>query len=281
MSDENEQNEEAIALDSASNGAGKVAKSKPAKVLPTDRCGFEKQLGILRGYAVASGAERKSVSNKEVSAIVGIHDGTISNCNPFFSDIGFIERDGYKNRPTEAVFSYANSFEWEPATAAAKLAAVLETSWAATALLPRLAFRPMSRDEAITVLADAAKASKDYKVQLEYVLEYLRVAGLVVVDNNTVTATPRSRPDTTQHGEEQKKKEVQRPPTGNELHDGDPRSERFHIPIPGKPSALVVVPRDLTTDDWDMLQVMLQAYIKRLQTVAGRTASAQADDEDK
>ena len=39
--------------------------------------------------------------------------------------------------------------------------------------------------------------------------------------------------------------------------------ERFEIPIPGKPSVRVIVPRDLDGDDWEMLQSMITVYIKR------------------
>lgn len=47
-------------------------------------------------------------------------------------------------------------------------------------------------------------------------------------------------------------------------HDGDNEEvERFEIPIPGKPSVRVIVPRDLDGDDWEMLQSMITVYIKR------------------
>jgi hypothetical protein len=40
--------------------------------------------------------------------------------------------------------------------------------------------------------------------------------------------------------------------------------ERFTIPIPGKDAAVITVPRDLDADDWDMLSMMIETYIKRL-----------------
>ncbi|MGE5534965.1 MAG: hypothetical protein ACM3W7_05565 [Acidobacteriota bacterium] len=282
MSDDKEQ----VAVTTASTDASaaatgnKAPKAKPIKVLPTDRLGHEKQLSVLRGYAAAAGPERKSVSHKEVAAIVKIHEGTISNCNPFFADVGLIERDGYRYRPAEAVLDYANSFEWDAAGAAAKMAAMFESHWAAKALLPRLAFRSMPREEAIGVLAEAAKATKDYKVQLEYMLEYLRVVGLVISDGNTVSAAARVRPDvSTQQPPAQQAAQSPSNARDNELHEGDPTGERFHIPIPGKKSALIVVPRNLTPDDWDMLQTMLKAYIARLQKLTQPAVGS--DDEQK
>lgn len=41
--------------------------------------------------------------------------------------------------------------------------------------------------------------------------------------------------------------------------------DKFQIPIPGKKSAVVTIPKNLSPDDWAMLTIMLNAYIKRLQ----------------
>jgi hypothetical protein len=40
---------------------------------------------------------------------------------------------------------------------------------------------------------------------------------------------------------------------------------RFSIPVPGKASATIIVPSDVTAEDWRMLDVMMQAYIQRMQ----------------
>lgn len=47
----------------------------------------------------------------------------------------------------------------------------------------------------------------------------------------------------------------------DEFEDDD--VERFEIPVPGKSSVRVIVPRDLDADDWEMLQSMITVYIKR------------------
>lgn len=165
----------------------KAARAKPVKVLPTERLGFEKQLGVLRGYAAASGAERKAVSNRDVGAIVQIHENTVSICNPFFQDLGLLTKEGMKNRPSDEVADYAQAFEWESEKAASKLAGVFRKSWFGAALIPKLIFRPLTKDEATTFLANEAKAPKEYKTNLEIVLEYLRVAGVINSDGSTIT----------------------------------------------------------------------------------------------
>lgn len=51
---------------------------------------------------------------------------------------------------------------------------------------------------------------------------------------------------------------------GGDGGDGQqPGRLRFEVPIPGKPSAVVMVPDDLDADDWAMLSSMMTTYIER------------------
>lgn len=179
--------------------SARTTKAKPIKVLPTERLGFEKQLGVLRGYAAASGADRKAVSNKDVGAIVQIHENTVSICNPFFQDVGLLSKEGMRSRPSDEVVDYAQAFEWDQEKAASKLACVLRKSWFGAALIPKLTFRPLSKDEATTFLANEAKAPKEYKANLEIILEYLRAAGVIQSDGATITLGPNAK-DSSENG---------------------------------------------------------------------------------
>lgn len=174
------------------NIAAKAAKTKPTKILPTDRVGFDKQLALLRGYAAASGVDKKPVSNNEVSGVVGIHAGSVSNCNPFFSDVGLIVREAGVYKPSDAVFDYANSYEWDADGAASKLGPVIGGAWFSTVLLPRLNFRSLTKDEAIKVLAEESKATPDYRDQLSLLIDYMAAAGIISVEGNAVAKRAQS-----------------------------------------------------------------------------------------
>lgn len=41
--------------------------------------------------------------------------------------------------------------------------------------------------------------------------------------------------------------------------------QKFQIPIPGKPNAIFIIPKDLSQDEWAMLKTMLDAYVALLQ----------------
>lgn len=177
----------------------KPVKARLVKVIPTDRVSFEKQLSALRAYAAASGQEKKAVTNDEVAAVMSdLAPSSISLCNPFFSDVGLLIPEGRKQRPDEAVFDFQHAFEWSPESAGEKLHGVFADTWAAKALVPKLTFRELSKDEAIHFLAEESKATKAHRRNLETLLEFLNVAGVVRVEGNTVlkaNGSPAKEPD--------------------------------------------------------------------------------------
>lgn len=160
---------------------------KSRKALPTDRVTFVKQLDILRAAAAASGPTRKPVSNDDIAKVVNIHFNSISNCNPFFLETGLFTRQKHQNIPCDEVFAYAERYEWEQDKAAYKLAPVIRKTWFCLTLIPKLTFRSLLLDEAISFLADEAGASKEYRDQLAVLIEYMRVAGIVSIEGSTVS----------------------------------------------------------------------------------------------
>jgi hypothetical protein len=58
--------------------------------------------------------------------------------------------------------------------------------------------------------------------------------------------------------------------------DGEPPDNtlKFEVPIPGKPSATVIVPADLDADDWEMLSSMMTTYINRWKKFTVKPAQA-------
>lgn len=249
--------------------APRVSRTKPTRSLPTDRVGFDKQLVILRAYAKASAAaDGQAVSNADVSKYADVHAGSISVCNQFWNDVGLLARDGNRNRPDEAVIEFDQASEWNPERAGVKLARVLEGSWFAQALTRKLALRSsIPRAEAVEFLAEEARAGKEYRLHLEMLIDYLRAAGLVIADGTNIARPPRQEEDQPpartvaaagHAASSDSSKSAAR-------SDESPRAdvERFSIPLPGKSSVVIEMPKDLDHDDWVMLGSMLAQYIRR------------------
>jgi len=178
------------------------APKKSSRILPTDRITFTKQLDLLRAWAAASGPSNKVASNEDVASIVKMVATTVSMANSFFADAGFLQRTDGGFLPSPEVVSFNRAHEWNPETAAYKLAPVVERSWFAQALMPRLGFNAMVEKEAIVVLAEAAVASPEKESQLSFLLEYMQASGLIANDNGTIRrvriGTPATSPDNDQ-----------------------------------------------------------------------------------
>src|SRR2546421_437888 len=65
-------------------------RTRPKKVLPTDRIAFDKQLDVLRAYVIESHEGERPATNQQIADRVGMTHSTVSLANPFFADIGLI-----------------------------------------------------------------------------------------------------------------------------------------------------------------------------------------------
>lgn len=167
----------------------KARKAKPTKPLPTDRIAYQKQIDILRAYAIATEANGgKPVTNNEVAGIVKMAASTLPHANSFFGEVGLLQRAEGGYLPTPDVISFHRAYAWNPETAAHKLAPAVQATWFGQVLLPRLSFRPMDEAEAIAILAESSGATPEYKGQLGLLLSYLDTAGLIERDGGLVKA---------------------------------------------------------------------------------------------
>lgn len=159
--------------------AVRKAKNRPTKPLPTNRMAFQKQLDVLRAYAAVNATTGRAVLNKEVGEVVGLTADTVSLANYFFGEIGLLTKGdgGYSASPEVTAFHRA--YEWTPDTASYKLAPRLMESWFAKVLLPRLNYRPIAEEEAISLIGQDAQAGKEYTSQLGILVDYLVSGGVV------------------------------------------------------------------------------------------------------
>jgi hypothetical protein len=162
-------------------------KTKPIKILPTDRINPTKQLDILRAYAAASNNGTRPATVQEVADIMKMAVSTVALCNAFLASVGLIQRtDAGTYLPCSEVVSFLRAYEWNPETASHKLAPFLKTTWFAGALLSQLTFGPMDEELAIAKLAEACAAGPEYKKELQFLLEFLSLGGVIIRDGNQI-----------------------------------------------------------------------------------------------
>jgi len=174
-------------------------RSRPTKLLPTDRISISRQLDLLRAFG-AAGEAGKPVLAKDAAKIVQMSESTPSLAVPFFVDVGLLSRGADGFVPSAEVLSYKRSHAWAPDTAAHKLAPLLRSAWFAS-ILTRLEFGPLEESAAIKDLADAVAAGPEYRKNLEMLIEYLTASGLVEKDGS-VLRPGRAKDMTAQPAEE-------------------------------------------------------------------------------
>lgn len=168
-------------------------RSEPQQALPTDRITFLNQLKLLRAYAAASNGGTKRVSNEDVAAVVEMKASTVSLANSFFVKNGFLIRSGREYTPTKEVLEYKLAHEWDESTAALKLGPLVERTWFAQALKPKLDLRPMEESEALSDLAQRASAGPEYRNQIKTLIDYMVTSGMVSREG-TILSLVRRRP---------------------------------------------------------------------------------------
>ncbi len=173
--------------------ATKSNRSEPNQTLPTDRIAFDKQLQLLLAYAAASDSGRKAVSNEEIADLVEpkMKASTVSLANAFFTKTGLLSRSGREYTPAKEVLDFKLANEWDAATAAFKLAPLMERTWFAQALRPKLEMRQIDESEAISELAQRASAGPEYRNQIKTLIDYLAVSGVVQRDGNLIALARR------------------------------------------------------------------------------------------
>ncbi len=165
-------------------------KAKPTKPLPTDRIAYQKQLDVLRAYAIAaeSGGGR-AVTPQQVANIVKIAPSSVPLVYIFFGEIGLLQRVDGGYLPSPEVVAFNRAYAWNQDTASHKLGPAVQGTWFGQVLMPRLAFRPMDEAEALTVLGEAAGATPEYKAQLALLISYMETAGLVEREGTLIKKT--------------------------------------------------------------------------------------------
>lgn len=265
---ETEQNQEST----EQTARQKPSSPKSNHPLPSAKLAIDKQYNALRAFAIASGSERDPVSIHAVADILQIHSGSISMCNPFFVDAKLISKVGHKFTPADEVFEYAQRMEWEDPDAGKKLAPVLEETWFAKALIPRLKLKSIAEKAGIGVLSEVSNASPSEKRQLVMLIDYLEYAGLLIRENGTLIGIKNTGTTSSEAVEKVEKspqiQDVVTAPTRDAVDESLYTS--LTIPIPGCSDAFFQIPKGLDEEDWEFFTSTLSSYLERLRKKEGK-----------
>jgi hypothetical protein len=169
--------------ETAANETGGGGKRKVlTQAIPTNRLTLAKQVEIIRAYGAAFDASKEPVGIEDVVKFVGMAAATVSQTNAFLQDLGLVRKDGRRFIPASEVMAMNRLYDVNKEKALNKLAPLLERSWFGAIVIPKLKFRPMSEEDLVTQLFEAATAETQHLQQVRMLIDYLVLVGLVERD---------------------------------------------------------------------------------------------------
>ena len=192
---------------------------------------------------------------------------TVSVCNEFFRDVGFLSRQGRRFKPSADVLDFVRASQWNEATAGHILGQSIRRTWFGQAILTRLTVRHLKKLDIIEALALEAGASIDHKPRVEMLIDYLEFSGVIRRNGDlyepvreVVDARPDDPPTPSINADPPPSSTSVRPAPNDTSED----LESFSIQLPGLPTTTLSVPKAMLADDWKILSGMIDLYIKRL-----------------
>lgn len=106
---------------------------------------------------------------------------------------------------------------------------------------------------------------------ISFFLSAAKEAGIKVSPNIKPPSTPKNG------GSKAKKEKQDAPPPPADMDSGGNKGlppaadvHKFELPIPGKPSVVVLIPKELEGEDWEMFSEMFALYVKRWKGFSGK-----------
>ena len=159
------------------------------RALPTDRMKFEMGVNALKALAISSDYGKTAVGADEIATRLNVVPATAGLNNAFFTGVGLALREARgRYKPTPVVCEFARKHSFDAKAAGRLLGPTFRESWCFKEVVQQAAMTPkISRDQMVEVLATAAGATSDHRVQLVSILEWLAYAGVIEMTGDTIT----------------------------------------------------------------------------------------------
>jgi hypothetical protein len=150
---------------------------------------FELGVNALKALAVSSDYGKVAVGADEMAARLNVVAATAGLNNAFFTSVGLATREGRgRYKPTPIVSEFARKHSFNPQEAGRLLGPALRESWCFAEVVRQAGMTPrIDRDQMVEVLAVAAGATREHRVQLVSILEWLAYAGVIEMTDNVIT----------------------------------------------------------------------------------------------
>jgi hypothetical protein len=233
-------------------------KTRPNKVVPTDRMSFEVQVKALNTICTASRGGTDPVDANRMAALMRISPATSPLNNAFFVDVGLLTKSGRGGYlPTDIALRFQQKFSFDPKAAPAILASAFETSWFYDAVIEAVTIGNTTREQMVQTLASVAGTDASYAVQYGMCIEWLEYVGLIAIEDGFIrlTSDRATARDTSVRTEERQEPIVDTrtdAPAGPTTQPGEPPTAVVEERHPARRPNTVVslsISIDVTTED--------------------------------
>ncbi|MCD6445177.1 hypothetical protein J7L49_00090 [Candidatus Bathyarchaeota archaeon] len=157
------------------------------KVLPFERVKIEKQIDILKAFAILSARGKKSATYREVASLVGVNETNASACLKFWRSIKLLEKENKGYRASEVAMEFFRKLEWGDEEGAWSLMRDhLTRTWFGESVIDAFKLRSsMSEDDLINLLGSASRIVKRDSTtirSLRLIVKLLEMSKIVIKD---------------------------------------------------------------------------------------------------
>lgn len=154
------------------------------KELPFYNISIEKQIDILKAFAVLREEGKVNVTYKEVAQLTGLHPNSVSGCIKFWKSIGLLDEDNGGHKASDITLTFSKKLDWEEDEAWSIIRTHLAETWFGK--LVTLAFKmnsSLSENELIKRIGSASdkmKKSKNVVRSIKLIMELLELSKTLI-----------------------------------------------------------------------------------------------------
>lgn len=160
---------------------------KEEKALPFHKVKMEKQLDILKAFAVLRGKGKTGASYKDIAPLVGIDETNVSACLKFWCSIGLLEKENRGYKASDITVKFFRKLGWgDEEDAWSLMLGHLAKTWFSESVVSAFKVRALlSEDDLVNVLGSVSGAVERNSAtikSLKAIVKLLELSKVIIKD---------------------------------------------------------------------------------------------------
>lgn len=161
--------------------------STDEKILPSSMLSMEKQIDILKAFAIFHSKQGKGATYKEIASIVGASHANVSGTLKFWKNLSLLEEDNSVYTPSKSLIEFNKKIQWGNEDEAWEmLRSTLNEQWFVLLIKSKFELRDKIRSEdlinSLGSASDASSSNKNILTSIKRILDLLEISKLIIND---------------------------------------------------------------------------------------------------